>query len=132
LPLGHVLEIMRALPLTPIATAPRYVRGLSIIRGKPLPVVDLGMLLDEQPSLTTRLVSVMTGGRSLALAVESVEGVRAIGREMMDELPPLLRDGASDMISSIGTADAELLLLLLAWRLVPDAVFELLRTEAAL
>src|SRR5205809_310773 len=45
LPLMHVIETMRPLPIEPMACALSFVRGISIIRGAPTPVVDLGALL---------------------------------------------------------------------------------------
>jgi purine-binding chemotaxis protein CheW len=44
-PLTHVIEIMRPLPVEPISDVPLFVQGVSIIRGIPTPVVDLGALL---------------------------------------------------------------------------------------
>ena len=43
-PIAHVVEVMRALPVEPIPGAPSFVPGLAIIRGAPMPVVDLGLL----------------------------------------------------------------------------------------
>jgi chemotaxis signal transduction protein len=40
-PLSHVIEIMRPLPVEPISSVPSFVQGISIIRGIPTPVVDL-------------------------------------------------------------------------------------------
>jgi purine-binding chemotaxis protein CheW len=38
---------MRPLPIKPIAGTPGFVRGVSIIRGAPTPVIDLKALLDN-------------------------------------------------------------------------------------
>ena len=42
LPLEHVVETMRPLPVEPLGDAPRFILGLSIVRGEPIPVVDVG------------------------------------------------------------------------------------------
>jgi light-regulated signal transduction histidine kinase (bacteriophytochrome) len=44
--------------------------GLSIIRGTPAPVVDIGLLLGEQPTRADRLVAIRVGKRIVALAVD--------------------------------------------------------------
>jgi purine-binding chemotaxis protein CheW len=124
IPIEHVIETMRVLPIEAIARAPRYVRGLCIIRGSPVPVVDPGLLFGEKVTQIGRLVVIRTGGRTISLAVEAVLGIRAIGVETFNQLPPLLRDGASDAIDAIGTLDAELLFVLRAARIVPDDVFD--------
>ena len=118
IPIAHVIETMRVLPIEPIAGAPSYVRGLCVIRGAPVPVVDSGLLLGDQPTGAGRLVAVRAGSRTVALAVETVEGIRTIRPEAFSHLPPLLRDAAT--IAAVGILDAELVLFLRAARIVPD------------
>jgi len=131
LPLDHVVEIMRVLPVEAVAAASPCLRGLSIIRGQPVPVVDLGVLLGETACAAARLVAVTIGGRPVALAVAAVLGVRTLDPTTLSALPPLLRDAASDAVSAIGTLDAELLFLLQAGRLVPQSLFDQLDAGAA-
>jgi purine-binding chemotaxis protein CheW len=45
LPLAHVVETMRPLPIEPLGGMPGFVQGIAIIRGAPVPVVDAGALL---------------------------------------------------------------------------------------
>ena len=120
MPIEHVIEIMRTLPIEAISRAPSYVRGLCIIRGVPVPVVDTGLLLGGQATPGGRLVAIRAGGRTIAFSVEAVEGVRVFGMAAFNQLPPLLRDVATATIAAIGTLDAELLFFLRAARIVPD------------
>lgn len=130
LPLEHVVEIMRILPIESIAHAPSFVLGLSIIRGTPTPIVDTALLCSGRTAPFHRLVIVSAGTRIVALAVDNVLDVRAIGTD--ESLPPLLGEAASDVISTIGRLDAALLLFLSAARIVPDELFERLgRHESA-
>jgi purine-binding chemotaxis protein CheW len=117
LPLDRVAEIMRALPIEPVAGAPRYVCGLSIIRRTPAPIVDIGLLLGGQPTRAGRLIAIRVGSRTVALAVDAVIGIRTI--VTAGELPPLLRE-ASEAIAAIGTLDAALLFFLRTARIVPE------------
>jgi purine-binding chemotaxis protein CheW len=130
LPLEHVVEIMRVLPIETLAGAPRYVRGLCIIRGLPTPVVDAALLIGDAVTRPQRLVTIRTGGRMVALAVRAVLGIRMIDAQTGGQLPPLLRDAARDTITSIGTLDAALLYFLHAARIIPDDVLEHLDAEA--
>ena len=123
LPVEHVVETMRPLPVEPLAGAPAFVRGLSIIRGAPVPVVDAASLLGSPDTQPTRFVMVKAGARRVALAVSDVIGVRALAPEKLQALPPLLREAAADIVTSIGALDDELLLVLRSARLVPDAVW---------
>jgi purine-binding chemotaxis protein CheW len=130
LPLPHIVEIMRILPVDPIAGAPSYVRGLSIIRGTPTPIVDTALLCGGLTAPSHRLVIVRAGTRTVALAVNAVLGVRSLTTD--EPLPPLLREAASDVVSAIGRLDAELLLFLGSARIVPEELLERLgRHETA-
>jgi purine-binding chemotaxis protein CheW len=128
LPLGHVVEVMRILPIEALTGAPRYVLGLSIIRGTPTPVVDTALLCSGCTAPSHRLVTVRAGTRIIALAVDRVLGVQSI--QTGKPLPPLLREAASDMVSAIGRVDAELLLFLSTARIVPEELLERLGDHA--
>lgn len=119
IPLEHVIEIMRVLPIEVVAGAPPYMRGVSIIRGSAVPVVDTGLLIGDHATKSERLVAIRSGSRTIALAADAVLGIRAIGARMLHDLPPLLRDAASETIAAIGALDAELLFFLRAARIVP-------------
>ena len=124
LPLAHVVETMRPLPIEKIAGSPQPVLGLSVVRGSPIPVVDVGALFGESETHPQRFVTVRTGERLVGLAVEEVVGVRSIDPDMLDDLPPLLRDAAGEVVSAIGRLDSELLLFLSTTRLLPGEMPE--------
>ena len=120
LPLEHVIETLRPLPVEPVAGAPPFVLGLAVIRGTPLPVIDAARLLGADDARTERFVTVMAGNRRVALAVDHVLGVRAVAPQSLHALPPLLHDADTDVIAAIGLLDAELLLVLRSTRLLPE------------
>jgi len=115
-----VSEIFRPLPIEPVADAPRAVLGLAIIRGVPLPVVDLGLLIADCACRPERMVALDTGSRRLALVADEVIGIRVFDASAFEALPPLLQDAANERVAAIGTHDAELLLVLRTARLLPD------------
>jgi purine-binding chemotaxis protein CheW len=123
LPLACVVETMRPLPVTPLAGAPAFVRGLAVIRGEAVPVVDLAALLFgpavEEP---TRFVTLRVGDRRVALATGEVVGVRALPTAGAP-LPPLL-DGSTAALAALGRLDGALLLVLEGARLLEDAPWE--------
>ena len=122
--LQHVIEIMRPLPVVPLAGAPSFVLGVALIRGEPTPVVDAcALFTDQAVGSAGRYLHLETGARRVALAVDAVIGVRRLPARLQ-ELPPLLRAASPLLVSALGTLDAELLLVLQAARLVPDAVLQ--------
>ncbi len=128
LPLGDVIEVMRPQPLVALAGAPDYVRGLAVLRGAATPVLDLAALLDGRPSAAPRrLVLVRAGARRVALAVTEAIGVRG-SLPASEALPPLVRDAAL-ALEAVGTIDHELMLVLAAARLVPEAQWRSLDIE---
>jgi purine-binding chemotaxis protein CheW len=129
LPLAQVSETLRPLPIEPLAGAPGFVCGVSLLRGVPVPVVDLGLLLGTEQVRPTRFVALRAGARSVALAVGSVLGVRSLAGAGVRELPPLLQAAGSDAVQALGRLDRELLLVLESGRLVPDALFAQLDAE---
>jgi purine-binding chemotaxis protein CheW len=114
---------MRPLPIEPLAGAPPFVLGLSLIRGIATPVVDVGALVGakDSPAFTRFVTLRLTDRRPVALAVEAVLGTRTLRGLGLSELPPLLRDANPHLIASIGALDRELLTVLETARLVPDA-----------
>ncbi len=124
LPLESVIETMRPLPVEPLASAPSFVRGVALIRDLPTPVVDLASVLDSGvQGEIRRFVTLRAGPWPIALGVEAVIGVRELVA-VLDDMPPLLRGASAEAIQAIGILDAQLLTVLHAARLVPDAVWD--------
>ncbi|HEX3953047.1 MAG TPA: chemotaxis protein CheW [Stellaceae bacterium] len=130
LPLAEIVETMRVLPIRPIAGAPAFVSGASIIRGSLVPVIHLAALIGERETIPRRLMTIEVGARLVGLAASEVLGVRTIDQGVSEELPPLLRDAGGDVVRAIRVLDGELLLILEASRLVSDDSFATL--DAAL
>ncbi len=131
IPLASLAEIMRPLAAHPVPGSAPYLRGVSIIRGHPVPVVDLGGFLGaEGEAKPTRLVVVRAGDRSVALAVEEVLGIRDIEGSRLEALPPLLRDARPDVLASAGVLDGQFMLVLQAARCIPDDLWTRLEAEA--
>jgi purine-binding chemotaxis protein CheW len=132
LPLEHVEETMRPLAIEAIAGVPSFVRGLAVVRGAPIPVVDAASLINGVASHPRRFVTVKAGTRRIALAVDAVVGVVEIPSGSLDALPQLFQDASLDAISAIGMLDADLLLVLRSTHLIPEEFWAVLETGCAL
>jgi purine-binding chemotaxis protein CheW len=120
---------MRALPIEPLAVAPSFIRGVSVVRGVPIPVVDLGLVLGLTSSDGGRFVTLRLGARQVALSVDAVVGVRDLDESKTQNLPPLLQGAAQDAIEAIGTLDAELLIVMRTGWELPDDVWQTLAAQ---
>ncbi len=78
IPVEHVAETMRPLPVERLAGLPPFVLGVSVVRGIPQPVVDAARMLDVATVAPGRFVALRVGARGVILAVEAVLGVRAL------------------------------------------------------
>jgi len=125
MPVQQVIETMRPQPVQALAGTPHYILGVSVIRGTPVPVVDLAALLHGERREPNRFVTVTAGSRTAALALDEVAGVVAIPPASLESLSPLL-GAQSGAAPSVGVADTDVLLLLDGARIVPDDVWEAL------
>lgn len=131
LPLPDVVEALRPLPLEPLPELPPGVLGLSVVRGEPVPVVDLRLVLGREAPAARRWVVLRVEGRRVALVVDAVLGVERLEPGPADDLPPLLAGGDADVVDGLAARDAALLVRLRAARLVPAALWQALDRAAA-
>jgi len=115
LPVACVAETLRPLPVEYLAGAPPFVQGAAVVRGMPVPVLDLAALLgSESPAASRgRFVLVRAGERSVALAVDAVLGVRAAPSGAAS-VPPLLAEARPEAVEALQHLDRELLFVLRA------------------
>jgi len=132
IPLEHVIETMRPLPVARLAHLPPFVAGMALIRGVPTPVLDTERLLgaDVEARDHQRFVAIRLSGRRAALAVDAVVGVRQVDTTRLEQLPALLREPRNELVLALGTLDRELLVVLERARLLPPSVWEALDAEA--
>lgn len=131
-PLRHVIETMRPLPIEHIADVPAFVSGVAVIRGIPTPVIDLGTLLGTPIKQPGRFVTIRAVGRQLALSVNGVLGVRDLSAMAgIEKLPPLLQGASGEALEMIGTLNDKVLLVLRdSWEL-PDEVWAMVTAQEA-
>ena len=116
---------MRPCPVEPLDGTPPYVLGLSIIRGRPTPVVHLGRLTGAGDTETvSRFVTLRLGSRTLALAVSSVLGVRELDTTGLESLPSILSTDGAVPIDRLAKLDDRLLFVLQATRILPETLWQ--------
>lgn len=132
LPIGAVIETLRPQPIEPMPGTAPFVRGVSVIRGEAVPVLDLQHLLEEKAaSAEGRVVTIRVGERAAALLVQAVLGVRQLDPGRAMETPPLLGEVSAKLVARLAALDGQLLLVLDTARVVPDQVWHALRDRSA-
>jgi purine-binding chemotaxis protein CheW len=121
IPIDHVVETMRPLPIEPFQRAPQFVLGLAIVRGVPLPVIDGARLLGSPGGTAGRFVVLRTGPDRAALLVDAVLGVRQVPLDELRDLPALSGATNREVVDAIGLLDAGLLVVLDASRILQQA-----------
>ena len=123
LQLDEVIETMRPLAIRPLAGTPSFVRGISIMRGVPTPVVDVARLVGGEEAEVSRFVAVRTERGPVAFATGEVLGIRATSPDTSGSPGALLGGAAGTLVAGIATLDGRPLLLLQSMRVVPDEVW---------
>jgi purine-binding chemotaxis protein CheW len=121
IPIAHVVETMRPLPIEPVAEAGTlgFIRGMSIVRGEAILVVDAAQLLGQVAREQARFVVIRAGERIVAMLVDAVIGVRSLDAAVFSELPPLVQAITRDNVTAIGALDRELFVVLDTGRILP-------------
>jgi len=115
LPVASVLEILRVAGITRVPHAPRVVRGVTNMRGKVLPVVDLRVRLGMEVAEITsqsRILVASSRGRLLGLLVDAVNQVDRIDRNAVQPPPPDVMTTQSDYIIGVSQLGERLVILL--------------------
>jgi purine-binding chemotaxis protein CheW len=130
LPLEAIAETMRPLPISPVSAAPAFVRGVSLVRGTPSPVVNLALLLggtQAEPGPGRRFVAMRMPEGSLALEVDEVVGLRWLQEQSLEDVPALLHAQGESHVERMGSLDGHLLAVLGSARLLPEDFWNRLR-----
>jgi purine-binding chemotaxis protein CheW len=119
-----VHEVLRSVELTPLPGAPELLRGLALLRGEVLPVVELAPLFGRPASgLGSGVLTVGATRPELGLRVEAVEEVTLLPGDALLPPPTTLPAEAAALVSGIhrdGTLLLEGTALLSDSRLVFD------------
>src|SRR4051794_30092171 len=96
--LDEVVETMRPLETRPLGGTPAFVKGISVLRGVPTPVIDVARLLGGGDAVAERYVVARTERGPVALATGLVLGIRNVDPDASANGHPALLGGASSRL----------------------------------
>lgn len=118
----YITEIIGILPITVVPGMPQYVKGITNLRGKIIPVMDARLRFKKaarEYDDRTCIIVLETNGISTGLIVDSVSEVIAIAGEDIAP-PPDINKGGFKYIKGIGKADGNVKLLVDCQKLLKD------------
>jgi purine-binding chemotaxis protein CheW len=104
LPVSGVKEILRVDSITHVPHAPHAVRGVTNMRGKVLPVVDLRVRLglsEANIGQLSRILVVESRGRLIGFLVDAVQQVIRLNKKAIQPPPPDIMTNESDYIIGV-------------------------------
>lgn len=115
LPVSHVREIVRVESITRVPGGPREIRGVTNVRGRVIPVVDLRVRLELAATEVTpdsRVLVAEARGRPIGLLVDAVEAVDRLDLLAVEEPPEEVRTPRSEHVLGVLRDDDDLTILL--------------------
>lgn len=115
LPVLAVEEVLRVTTITRLPYAPVPVRGITQLRGRVLPVVDLRVRLGQPPGEVgprSRIVVVSSRGRSLGLLVDGAREVVKLLPSARETPPPEVMSEQSGFITAVYRREESVVILL--------------------
>lgn len=115
MPVEPVRQVVRVSSITRVPHAPRPIRGVTNLRGRVIPVIDLRLrigLPETEISRSSRVVSVSSRGRLIGLLVDAVHQVLHLDLYKVQPPPDDVMTMQSDYIEGVYGEGDDLILLL--------------------
>jgi len=113
--IGKVESIVQMLPITHVPQAPPFVRGVTNLRGRILPVLDLSArfgLTERGQTKEQRIIVVHCGSTEAGIIVDGVCEVLTLDPAQVEPPPPLTRSVASQFVEGIAKLGDRIVILL--------------------
>lgn len=107
-----VLQLIEPPFITPIPEMPDYIRGILHLRNENIPVIDLGLRLQEsavEKSETAKIIVLSTQDGDLGLIVESIGEIIDLTSADISTIPKIADSTGKHIISSVALHDGKLI-----------------------
>ena len=115
LPVEMVREVTRVGDITRVPQAPAHIRGVTNLRGRILPVVEIRSRLGLAPLVprsTARIIVAEVRGRVLGLLVDSVAQVQKLPADRLSAAPDEVKSAHTTYLTGVLHLDGRLIILL--------------------
>src|SRR4030042_1016263 len=115
LDIATVHEIIRMQPIPRVPKAPFYVEGVINLRGRVIPVIDIGKRFGfekNEEAKNNRIVVININGTTLGIIVDAVTEVIRVPADSIDPVSDIVTAGQSDYLLGIAKIDNKMIILL--------------------
>ena len=115
LDIASVHEIIRMQPITKVPKAPLYVEGVINLRGRVIPVIDIGKRFGFEKTeevKNNRIVVINIKDTTLGIIVDAVTEVIRIPTESIDPVSDIVTAGQADYLQGIAKLPEKMIILL--------------------
>ncbi|MGE3267742.1 MAG: chemotaxis protein CheW [Chloroflexota bacterium] len=113
--IGRVEEIIRMQPITRIPNGPAFIEGVTNLRGRVIPVLDLRKrfgLPSSDATRRSRIVVGELGEHTVGLVVDGVSEVLLVGSDSVEPPSTLVTSADSAFLRGVAKLEERLILLL--------------------
>jgi len=113
--IGKIQEIIRMQSITRVPNGPAFIEGVTNLRGRVIPVMDLRArfgLDTTPPTRRSRIVVAEMGDHTVGLIVDAVSEVLRVGPEMVEPPSSLVTTADSAYLRGVAKLGERLVLLL--------------------
>lgn len=113
--INSVYEIIRMESITKIPRTPHFVEGVINLRGRIIPVIDLGVrfgLGQNERTQASRIIIVEVSGQTVGMIVDSVQEVLRIPVNSIEPPPPVVNGVDAAYLRGIAILEERLIVLL--------------------
>ena len=113
--IAKVESIIKMQPITQLPHTPEFVEGVTNLRGKVLPVIDLRKRFDldsREADKNSRIIVVCVEQLEIGMVVDAVSEVLTISEQVVEAAPAITTTINSSFITGIAKLDERLVILL--------------------
>jgi purine-binding chemotaxis protein CheW len=115
LDIATVHEIIRMQPINKVPKAPSYVKGVINLRGKVIPVIDIGEIFGLEKverDKNNRIVVVNLQDTTMGIVVDSVTEVLSLSTDSIEPVSDIVTTTNSDCLAGIAKLTDKMVILL--------------------
>lgn len=119
IPILKVQEIINMPPITKLPQAPYYIEGITNLRGKVIPIVNLKRLMGQgEDSIGEKVIVVTSGKVTFGVLVDGITGVVSITDAEIEPAENFMKTHL-DQVEGVAKIDDRLIVLLDTKKLIP-------------